>query len=460
MPGALSEWPAWPEFVSEKQQNPFRSGESSLKQDEDCRRTKDAIIKEYGRESLQQSWIQTCEELKEVTEQISLQGSGSIPILDMEDIAAGAVTDETKSKLRKSGCFIVRNVIEKTLAQKLFAELKEYTACNKGCYSAWPVDAPAIYNLYNTPSQNAVRTHPSHLKLVRWINNLWHWSEESTDVSADPLVYADAVRMRPGGSPFLGLGPHIDAGSLCRWADPQYRQVYRAIFSGKPLEQDCFDLDTRKNADQVLFPGRAHSTVLRAFQGWTAFSRTSPRQGTILLYPNVRTAISYLLLRPFFRPPQDPSQIMDASQWEFDAESTWFPGTFKQESQRLSDSSHPHLRLKECLVHVPELQPGDTVWWHTDVSKPVFLLKNDTKSQQVCHAVDPEHVGNDDASVVYIAATPTTATNKEYMQKQFAEMVRGLPPADHKVQGSDESQYVGFQGFSAQPDLFRQLMGF
>lgn len=174
--------------------------------------------------------------------------------------------------------------------------------------------------------------------------------------------------MRPAGSPFLGLGPHVDAGSLCRWADPEYRHAYRAVFSGNPSEHDCYDLDSRKNVHQDLFPGRAHSTVLRAFQGWTALTRTAPREGTILLYPNVKTAMSYILLRPFFRPPTDASRIMEASMWEFDAETAWFPGTFKESSQFLSDASHPHLRLKECLTYVPEMQAGDTIWWHTDVS--------------------------------------------------------------------------------------------
>lgn len=47
-----------------------------------------------------------------------------------------------------------------------------------------------------------------------------------------------------------------------------------------------------------------------------------------------------------------------------------FPGTFKRQSQRLRRTSHPHLRLQECMVHVPALQSGDTFWWHADVSCP------------------------------------------------------------------------------------------
>ncbi|KAH8646312.1 hypothetical protein BX600DRAFT_533854 [Xylariales sp. PMI_506] len=444
MPGVVFEWPAWPDFDASEQKSPFSADRPWLSYGEEFEKAKLAIIEEYGQEALKKGWLEACASLTKVTDEIIANGNKVIPILDMEEVAAGKVSDETISKLKETGCFIVRNVVDKAETEKLFADLKDYTTRNKGKYSAWPIETPAIYNLYNTPTQNAVRSHPNHLALVRWINGLWHFSETSGDVSTDPLVYVDAVRMRPPGTPFLGLGPHIDAGSLCRWADPTYRKAYGAVFSGRPGDHDCYDLDARKDAKQSMFPGSAHSTVFRAFQGWTALSRTAPREGTILLYPNVQTAIAYILLRPFFRPPTDPAKILDATAWEFDPENSWFPGTYMPDSQRLSDPSHPHLKIKECLIHVPELQPGDTVWWHTDV----------------CHAVDPEHIGNEDASVAYIAATPTTKGNLEYMRQQYTNMVAGVAPQDFANHGSDETKFEGFKGFSEQPELFKRLMGF
>ena len=110
------------------------------------------------------------------------------------------------------------------------------------------------------------------------------------------------------------------------------------------------------------------STVLRTFQGWTALTKAGAKEGSLLLYPDVKTSIAYVLLRPFFREPTDPADIMDASKWEFDTSSSWFPGTFREQSQLASPSSHPHLRLKECMVNIPTMYPGDTIWWHTDVS--------------------------------------------------------------------------------------------
>jgi hypothetical protein len=367
MPGVDRVWPSWPEFGH------FKISKDNSEEDIDFRLAKDAIIKEYGEAALRESWLKTCAELSHITEEIALKGKDIIPIITMKNVDNKAVSEETVQQLKKRGCFVVRDVIDRDTANKIFTDLKEYTSINKGRYTGWPDDNPSIFTLFNTPSQNSARTHPNQLRLMHWINSLWHWSPSGADVSAEPLLYADAVRVRPAGSPFLGLGPHIDAGSLSRWGDPAYRGAYHAIFEGNPEQHDDFDLDARKNSIQDLFPGSAHSSVLRAFQGWTALTRTAPREGTILLYPNLKTAIAYVLLRPFFCPPEDKNKIMDARQWSFDAQSSWFPGTFKESSQLLSDTSHPHLRLKECLIHVPELQPGDTVWWHTDV-RTSFLL--------------------------------------------------------------------------------------
>ena len=95
-----------------------------------------------------------------------------------------------------------------------------------------------------------------------------------------------------------------------------------------------------------------------------------------MVYPNLNCAIAYVMLRPFFQPPLEKgADIMDPHTWTLNEDDGWFPGTFKEQSQRLSRSSHPHLRLEECLVHMPRVKPGDTVWWHCDVSLvPVLNL--------------------------------------------------------------------------------------
>lgn len=123
-----------------------------------------------------------------------------------------------------------------------------------------------------------------------------------------------------------GLGPHIDAGSLSRWADPTYRKVYAKIFAGYPEEHDAFDMTARKDAKQDCFGGSAHSSVLRAFQGWTALTEAGPKEGSLLIYPELRYALAYMLLRPLFDPPKDPNDVLDAEKWTLNVDGLFFPG--------------------------------------------------------------------------------------------------------------------------------------
>lgn len=288
----------------------------------------------------------------------------------------------------------------------------------------------------------ATRSHDHVLKLSRILNSWWHNAEDST---SEPLSYADGVRIRPPGIPFYGLGPHIDAGSLARWTDPVYQSVYSAVFSGHPEQLDNYDLSLRQNADQAAFPGTAHSTVFRSFQGWTAFSPAAPGEGSLMLYPNVKWSIAYILLRPFFKQPKDPNDIMDASKWSFDPDTPWFPGTWKEDSQLLSPSSHPHLRMKECMVSIPKMETGDTIWWHADMA----------------HAVEVEHNGLDEASVAYIAATPSTEQNKAYMKQQLDDFLEGAAPKDFQHNRcSSERELEGFVGESILSEEGRRAMGF
>ena len=359
MPGKIKSWPAWREYVPDSDgYNP---------KDPDYAACKKSIVEEYGREAIESSWLQVCQDLEAVTSDLSSKKSSCIPIFDGKTVLANGFAEDELAQIKHYGCFVVRQVIPEPTTTQLYKNLKRYIADNRAQIRGWPAESPSMLLLYDSPSQIAIRTHPDHLKLQRLLNQLWH--DDSGEASADPLLYSDGVRDRPPQQQFLGLGPHIDAGSLCRWADLTYRKSYHHIFSGNPRQHDAFDLAIRKDADQFLFPGVAHSTVFRSFQGWTALTKAAAEEGTILLYPNISTVIAYILLRPFFRPPSNEADILDASKWTFDEEGAWFPGTFKEQSQYLSRCSHPHLRLEDCLVHVPPIKPGDTVWWHTDVSQ-------------------------------------------------------------------------------------------
>jgi hypothetical protein len=364
MRAPIGQWPAWAEYIHES---------AEVAADPEFLAVKQAIIADYGAETLRESWIKVCKELQKITDEIAEKGNNIIPVLDSTQIIEKGFTDAQRDEIKRIGTFVCRETVLEEETNKVYNDLKHFVADNEGSIKGWPKESPSMLILYNSPSQNALRSHPNHLNLQRRLNELWH--DSTGETTSDPLVYLDGVRDRAPGQPFLGLGPHVDAGSLCRWADPTYRKVYESIFSGEPEHFDPYDLSVRKEADQTLYEGVAHSKVLRTLQGWTALTPTAPREGTIMFYPNVKTVIAYILLRPFFRPPAgQEADIMDAEKWTIDDSTGWFPGTFKAESQRLSRSSHPHLRLEECLVYAPPVKAGDTVWWHCDVSFFVYYV--------------------------------------------------------------------------------------
>ncbi|KAJ4256144.1 hypothetical protein NW762_009220 [Fusarium torreyae] len=434
MPGPIREWPAWPEYTI---------ADAASSKDPEFLAIKKVIIAEYGADCLRTSWIKVCKELESITDEIIEKGNKTIPIFDTAQVLDNGFSSTQQNEIKRIGAFVCRNTIPRDEATGLYTKLKKFVADNKESIQAWPKESPSMLVLYNSPTQNALRSHPNHLKLQRKLNELWSYSTE--DTSPEPLVYLDGIRDRAPGQPFLGLGPHIDAGSLCRWGDPTYRRVYDNIFSGRPEDHDAYNLTARRDANQELYKGSAHSTVLRTFQGWTALTPTAPKEGTIMVYPNLKSVIAYLLLRPFFNPPQDPNDIMDAERWTLDESTGWFPGTTKPDSQRLSRSSHPHLKLEECLVHIPEVQPGDTVWWHCDL----------------CHAVDTEHLGQNNASVAFIAACPTTPANKSYVREQLVATLEGRPTADY-ADGNDldESKLKGYVGLGELDAKARKAFGF
>lgn len=70
--------------------------------------------------------------------------------------------------------------------------------------------------------------------------------------------------------------------------------------------------------------------------------------------------------------------------------------------------------MEDCMVHIPKMYPGDTIWWFCDM----------------VHAVEVEHSGSDYSSVVYVGATPSTPANREYVKEQLRLFKEGLSPQD------------------------------
>jgi len=93
----------------------------------------------------------------------------------------------------------------------------------------------------------------------------------------------------------------------------------------------------------------------------------------------------------------------------------------------LSPELHPHLRLDECMISVPKVNPGDTVFWHSDV----------------VHSVEKEHTGSGDSAVMYIPAFPLTPQNQDYVERQKASFLSKESPPDFSGSSKGESTFVG-----------------
>ncbi|KAB8280608.1 hypothetical protein BKA91DRAFT_117474 [Yarrowia lipolytica] len=382
--------------------------------------TADKVLGQYSRDQLERSWRWVLKELASFETE-------PIPQLNFDEIQRDAVGADHVARAKRAGCFIVRNVVSESESRELNHSLQTFLSEHSDAITGWPVEAPHIKQLYWTEAQVKLRAHPNHLLLQEWLNKLWEEpgqqmstnSQQNTSTLATPLTYADALRSMPSKSTYPALGPHIDAGSLSRWLDDDYRHFYHDVFSGHPERLDLYRLKERSTCKQHVIPGPAHSSVLRTFQGWTCLTDVGENKGGIWFYPRVDLAVVYLLLRPFFEEIRSEEELaararyLSAANWKFTRPS-YFPGTQSISSQCLGNKSHPHLELTKRLVSIPDLSAGDSVWWHCDG----------------IHAVDPNHLSGDDpAVVVYIASVPSTQPNIEYVREQAETFrARKCPP--------------------------------
>jgi hypothetical protein len=79
----------------------------------------------------------------------------------------------------------------------------------------------------------------------------------------------------------------------------------------------------------------------------------------------------------------------------------------------------------------------------------------------MCHAVDAEHNGRENASVVYIAACPSTPINRAYIKEQLNVALGGLPPPDYAdTSDLNEATLEGYTGYKGLGEEAKQALGF
>eukprot|EP00438_Fugacium_kawagutii_P008590 Skav203996 [mRNA] locus=scaffold2961:85773:89356:+ [translate_table: standard] len=163
-------------------------------------------------------------------------------------------------------------------------------------------------------------------------------------------IFISVQLFRKAGDSSFTLGPHVDGGSTERWEDDEYRKVYRHLVRWR------FGDVSACNGE--IFQGR--------WEDYDAFDAT------------YRASASYDLSRS--SASGAPSARGDAMVDHDDVLPSSFCGANPGKVQDLFPEFHQ--QLIDCLVPIPDVHPGDTVWWHCDL----------------IHAVEGVHGGSEDAA--------------------------------------------------------------
>lgn len=333
-------------------------------------------------------------------------GEAVIPEIYFADIAAGRVRDEQTARVKSRGACVIRGVFDAKLVEQWDDEIAQYVERNRlderlqhraedRYFGNLASSKPQIYGVYWSKPQVMARQSPALTTARVFLNRLWRAQSEGR-VHFDPErvpVYADRLRRRPPGSESLGLSAHCDGGSVERWIESNFRKVYRHVFDGNWRRYDPFDGAYRTEVREV--PSPAVCSMFRTFQGWTALTQQGPGDGTLQLVP-IANAMVYILLRALQDDVAD-DDLCGA-----------MPG------RALSIKPEWHGPLFRALSSIPLMQPGDTVFWHSDV----------------VHAVEDAHRGKGYSNVMYIASAPACAKNDVYLKRQLPAFMKGESPPD------------------------------
>ena len=332
------------------------------------------------------------------------RGEDVWPVIEFADIEAGSVPDEMVAKLYRRGCAVIRGLFAREQAEEWDRAAVDYVDSNHffdnytgpaDDFFATVMSKPEIYPIYWSRSKMEARQHPRMAAAQAFLNRQWT-SETDGHQWFDPdrdSLYPDRLRRRPPGTNSAGLGPHLDPGTLDLWMTSGYQQHYRHLYSGNFTDYDPWDASYRTEANQ--YPGSTMCSAFRTFQGWTALSEMKHDQGVLHTVPIVR-AMAYLLLRPLASDVPDDDMCSVQPNQVFPVLEQW------------------HSPLLEGLSGIPDVAPGDSVWWHCDM----------------IHAVAPVTDQQGWGNVMYIPAAPWCAKNARYAETVRTALRDGRSPAD------------------------------
>jgi Protein of unknown function (DUF1479) len=326
------------------------------------------------------------------------------PVISYADIEAGTVPAAARDLLRRRGCLVVRGHFDRDQAVGWDRDIVRYVDEN-GFLASYrgPGDdffasvgsKPEIYPIYWSAAQMQARQSDRMAGVQAFLNSLWKHDSEGVswfDPGRDSL-YPDRIRRRPPGTDSGGLGTHLDPGSLDLWMTRAYQNAFRHLFDGSVEQYDPWDAAHRTAAAQ--YPGTTMCSAFRTFQGWTALSDMPHDQGVLHTVP-IPGAMTYLMLRPLLADVPDDDMCGVTLNRAFPVSEQW------------------HSLLLPALSGIPDVQAGDSVWWHCDM----------------IHSVAPVTSQQGWGNVMYIPAAPWCPRNERYAASVREALASGSSPAD------------------------------
>jgi Protein of unknown function (DUF1479) len=365
-------------------------------------------------------------------ERVRAAGEHVWPVVQFADIADGSVSDDMHALIRRRGCVVVKGNFDRELAEGWDQNIVEYVESNKFFENyRGPGDdffgtvgsKPEIYPIYWSGAQMEARQHPNMVKTQAFLNRMWNYDDGVTRWF-DPdhqFAYPDRIRRRPPGTTSKGLGTHLDPGTLDLWMSSGYQQAFAALYRGDFAAHDPWSAAHRVQAAQ--YPGSTMCSAFRTFQGWTALSEMKHDQGVLQTIP-IPKAFGYLLLRP----------LLD------DVEADDMCGV--KISRTFPVNERFHSILTAAKSGIPDVEPGDTVWWHCDL----------------IHAVAPVENQQGWGNVMYIPAAPWCEKNERYASQVRESFLVGRS-ADDFPDEHYEASWLNRFTVSQLTDLGRSGLG-
>ncbi len=332
-------------------------------------------------------------------------GHPLIPDVTYSQLSASGISAELAQNIRRCGCVIVRDVYDESQVQHWNNDIDQYLNANDyyetlhseiAAGNAARADHVHMLDIYWSKAQTEIRQSAQLKTVLQQLNGLWKISESGSGVF-DPngsYTYADRVRIRQPFDSKHGLSPHVDSCSMESWFSADtISNAYGTLLNGQWQDFNAFDA-SRVIADRKPHPDSC--SVFRTYQGWMALTPQGEDCGSLQLVPSSR-CVAWMFL----------SMLKDA----IEGDSLVSP--LPSEAYMLHPSRHE--TLSRGLCSLPQLKPGDTVWWHPDA----------------VHAVEQYNRTELPSSVVYLGSAPKCERNRQYMQQQFDSFSKGESPPDY-----------------------------